>query len=382
MQDPISKKRMKIMLISLGVVFGLVLLYKVAMGFLFKRYMAQHAHPVVTVSTMTADYEAWQPKLTAVASIRAIRGVNVTAQLAGMVQKIYFTPGASVEENALLVQQNADDDLASLHALEANAELAQITYNRDKAQYKAQAISKETLDTDAANLKSLTAQVAQQAAVVEKKTIRAPFTGRLGISKVNPGQYINPGDAIVMLQALDPIYVDFFVPQQALAQLQVGMSVNVVSDVYPKHVFTGKITTINPGVEVATRNVEVEATIPNPNLELAPGMFASVEVTLGAAKQYLTLPQSAVSFNPYGSVIYTIKETGKDKEGKPILTATESFVTTGETRGDQVVILKGLEKGATVVTSGQLKLRNGSLIAINNSITPPNNPAPNLPNDH
>lgn len=382
MQDELTKKRMKIMLICVGVLFGGILIYKVMMGLLLKHYMKQYSNPVIEVSTTKVGYQSWQPKLTASGSLRAIRGVNVTAQLAGMVKKIYFTPGAFTNENDILVQLNADDDIASLHALEANAELSKITYNRDKAQYNIKAISKATLDTDAANLKNITAQVAQQTAIVEKKTIRAPFAGRLGISQINPGQYVNPGDSIVMLQTLDPIYADFFVPQQDLAQLKVGMPVTVTSDAYPNKVFTGKITTMNPGVDVSTRNVEVEATISNPQYELAPGMFSTVEVTIGEAKRYLTLPQSAVSFNPYGTVVFHIKESGKDKNGKPILTAMQSFVTTGETRGDQVVILKGLVEGETVVTSGQLKLRNGSLVAINNKIVPPNNPAPDLPNEH
>jgi membrane fusion protein (multidrug efflux system) len=382
MHNELAKKRMIIMLICLGILFGGIFAYKIFVGFMIKKYMAANSNPVVTVSAMQVDYQTWQPRLTASGSLRAIKGVNVTAQLAGMVQKIYFTPGSNVEENTLLVQLNADDDIALLHSLEASAELAVITYNRDKAQYKVQAVSKETLDTDAANVKNTAAQVAQQAAVVEKKSIRAPFTGRLGISQVNPGQYVNPGGSVVMLQTLDPIYADFYVPQQALAQLKVGMPVTVTSDTYPHKTFTGKITTINPGVEVDTRNVEVEATIANPQLELAPGMFVSVEVTIGEARPFLTLPQTAISFNPYGSVAYIVTETGKDKKGKPILTVKQSFVTTGETRGDQVVILKGLQKGQTVVTSGQLKLKNGSLVEINNAITPSNNPAPKLPNEY
>jgi len=382
MQDQLTKKRMKIMLICVGILFGSIFLYKAIMGFVFKQIMAKNKNPVVTVSTMQVGYQAWQPKLTASGSLRAIRGVNVTVQLAGMVQKIYFTPGSLVAENEVLVQLNADDDIALLHSLEANAELATITFNRDKAQYKAQAISKEALDTDAANLKSLTAKVAEQAAVVQKKTIRAPFSGRLGISEVNPGQYVNPGNPIVMLQTLDPIYVDFYVPQQDLAQLKVGMSVAVVSDAYPNKTFTGQITTINPAVEVDTRNVKVEATIANPKFELAPGMFAAVEVTIGSPQKYLTLPQTTVSFNPYGNIVYLVKASGKDKKGNPILSVTQSFVTTGETRGDQVVILTGLHAGETVVTSGQLKLKNGSLIAIDNSIAVPNNPSPHLPNEH
>ncbi|HSW70171.1 MAG TPA: efflux RND transporter periplasmic adaptor subunit [Gammaproteobacteria bacterium] len=369
------------MLISLSVLFGSIIIYKIIMGLLIQHFMAANKSPIVTVSTMKINYQSWQPKLIAAGSVRAIRGVNVTTQLAGMVSEIYFKPGQDVLENTVLVQLNADSDVAALQALEANAELAKVTYDRDLAQYKLKAISKAVLDADVANMKNTTALAAQQAAIVAKKTIRAPFSGRLGISQINPGQYINPGDPITMLQTLDPIYVDFFVPQQSLAALKNGLSVSIVTETFPSRTFTGKITTINPGVDVSTRNVEVEATIDNPQHELAPGMFVTATVTLGEPQNYLTLPQTAVAFNPYGELVYIIQEKGKDKKGT-ILEARQTFVTTGETRGDQIVVLKGLQQGQQVVTSGQLKLKNGSRVEINNTIQPPNNPVPQLPNNH
>ncbi len=380
--DQQTKNRMTIMLISVGVVFGIFIIYKIAMAMLFAHYMAANKSPAVTVSTMKVGYQEWQPKLTASGSLRAIRGVNVTAQLPGMVRDIYFKPGQDVEAEQPLVQLNADDEIALLQSLEANADLAQINYNRDMQQYKIQAISKAVLDADAANLKSLHAQVARQTAIVAKKTIRAPFAGRLGINNVNPGQYINPGDTVVMLQTLDPIYADFYIPQQSLAQLKLNSPVSITTETFPNETFTGTITTINPGIDVNTRNVEVEATINNPNHKLAPGMFVNVVVTVGEAKKYLTLPQTAVAFNPYGELVYVVNQTGKNDKDEPLLTATQSFVTTGETRGDQVVILQGLKEGQTVVTSGQLKLKNGSKVKINNTIQPPDNPAPKLPNNH
>ncbi|HSW93732.1 MAG TPA: efflux RND transporter periplasmic adaptor subunit [Gammaproteobacteria bacterium] len=379
--DQHTKKRMKIMLISMTILFGCIIGYKVFMGIMMQHYMAAFSSPVITVSTMKVENQPWQPRLTAAGGLRAIRGVNVTTQLAGMVTHIYFKPGQDVEENAVLVQLNADDDIALLHALEADANLAAVTYNRDKAQYKLQAISKAVLDADAATLNSSIAKVAQQAAIVEKKTIRAPFAGRLGICNINPGQFLNPGDTVTMLQTLDPIYVDFYVPQQSLALLKLNQPVAITTETFSNRLFTGKVTTINPGVDVDTRNVLVEATIDNPKHELAPGMYVKTIVTLGEPQNYLTLPQTAVTFNPYGQLVYLVKETGKDQKG-PILIATQSFVTTGETRGDQVVILQGLKEGETVVTSGQLKLKNGSRIVVNNAIQPPNNPAPHLPNNH
>ncbi len=379
--DQHTKKRMTIMLISVGILFGCIIIYKVVMGLIMQHFLAAFKSPVVTVSTMKAGYESWQPKLTAAGSLRAIRGVNITTQLEGMVTQIYFKPGQDVEENTLLVQLNADDSIALLQALQADEEIAKVNYERDKAQFKLQAISKAVLDADVATLKSATAKVAQQTAIVQMKTIRAPFAGHLGISQINPGQFIKPGDAVTMLQTVDPIYVDFYVPQQSLAQLKLNLPVTVTTETFPNQLFTGKITTINPGIDVGTRNVEVEATIDNPKHELVPGMFVATTVTIGEPKNYLTLPQTAVAFNPYGELVYTVKETGKDAKG-PILIATQKFVTTGETRGEQVVILQGLKEGETIVTSGQLKLKNGSRVEINNAIQPSDNPAPTLPNNH
>jgi len=345
------KKRMRVMLICVSILFGVIFLYKVLISYIIKRNMANQSK-VITVSTMKASLATWQPHLSATGSLRAIRGVNVTTELAGMVQTIYFTPGATVNEGDVLVQLNADNDIALLHSEEANAELANVTYQRDKAQYAIRAVSKQVVDNDAANLKSLRAQVAQQAAIVAKKTIRAPFNGRLGINNINPGEYVNPGNAIVMLQTLDPIYVDFYLPQQALGQIKVGMLVNVKSDTFPGQIFKGKITTINPAVDVSTRNVEVEATIANPRLEITPGMFADVEIKIGKPQRYITLPQSAIAYNSYGDIVYLVEEKGpdkndkKDKNKKPILIVNQAFVLTGEKRGDQVAILKGMDAGA------------------------------------
>lgn len=376
-----TKKPMTYMLIGVGVLFGGIFLYKIIMGLLIQHFIKTAKAPTVTVSAMTVHYADWQPKVRATGSTRATKGVYVTAQLGGMIQKIYLTPGALVHEGDVLVQQNADPDIGQLHALQANAELARITLARDKLQYKAKAISKQQLDTDEQNLKSLTAQVAQQSATVAMKTIRAPFSGRLGISSVNPGQYLNPGDKIIPLQTLDPIYVDFYVPQQLLPQLRTGQHVTVTSDSFPGKIFTGKITTIDPIVDTSTRNVQVEATVANPGSKLNPGMFTRVEVDAGKPKNYLTVPQTAVSFNPYGDIVYIV-HTQKDKDGEKTLIAKQSFVVTGETRGDQVTIVEGLKEGDTIVTSGQLKLKNGSQVAINNSVQPANNPEPIVTNEH
>ena len=369
-------KRMIKMLMFTGILFGGIFVYKSIGAYMFSLHMAHNKAPAVTVSTMTADYSTWQSELTYYASLRAIRGVNVTTSLAGIVQTIYFTPGEEVQPGTVLVQLNSDAEVAQLQSLQANENLAQTVYKRDKAQYAIKAISKATLDTDRANLKSLQAQVAQQAATAVKKTIMAPFAGRLGISAINPGQYLNAGDAIVSLQELDYIYADFYVPQQDLTKLQTGQVVNLTVDTFPRKVFTGKITTINPVLDNTTRNVEVEATFPNPDNKLVSGMSGNVVVTIGAPQKFLTLPQAAITFNPYGNIVYVVKKTGD------VLTASETFVTTGETRGDQIVILQGLNPGDVVVTSGQLKLKNGSTVEINNSVQPSNSATPDIANDY
>lgn len=374
-------KRMRIMLICAGILFGSIVIYKVVTGYLQYYFMTSHVH-IVTVSTMPVGYEKWQPSLKATGTLRAISGVYVTPELAGMVKKIYFFSGQDIKQGTPLVQLNADSDIALLHSLQAQAELARITYQRDAAQYAIRAISKQTLDTDIQNLKNLTAQVIEQQAIVAKKTIKAPFSGRLGISQIDLGQYLNPGDKVVSLQILDPIYADFYVPQQQLSQIGYGLPVTAYNVTAPDKKYTGFIMAIDPAIDPNTRNAEVRALIGNPNYDLLPGMFVAVEITTGKPQEYLTLPQTAISYNPYGDVVYLVKETGKDKKGNPILTANQVFVTTGEVRGDQVSILRGIKAGDVVVTSGQLKLKNGTRVAINNTIVPPNNPFPKVQNEH
>jgi membrane fusion protein (multidrug efflux system) len=370
---------MTIMLVSVALLFGAIFGFKYFKGLMIQKYMASMKSPAVTVSTMKVETSLWQPRLKAVGSLRARVGVNVTTELAGMVQTIYFTPGSEVEKGQVLVQLNAASEIGQLHSLQAQVELAKITFERDKAQFAAHAVSKQVVDTDEWNLKNLQAQVEQQAATVEKKTIRAPFAGRLGVNNINPGQYLNVADTVTTLQALDPIYADFYLPQQTLSQLKLGQQVIVFTDTYKGQPFNGKITTIQPAVDATTRNVQVEATIPNTRLLLAPGMFVDVEVDVASPQTFLTVPQSAISFNPYGDIAYIVKEgKEKDKNNKPVLTVAQVFVTVGETRGDQIAILKGLSKGDTLVTSGQIKLKNGSRIVVNYCIQPSNEAAPKI----
>src|SRR6266581_5822057 len=355
------KKRMTIMLIAVGLLIGGLVGYNFFKGYMMQKYMGKGPQPPATVSAMKAEYQLWQPQLNAVGTLRAVRGVDVTTEVAGLVRSVEFRSGDEVKQGQVLAQLNADSDIAQLHALEAAAELAQTVYERDKAQFDAQAISKAQVDADAADLKSKRAQVAQQNALINKKTLRAPFGGKLGISTVNPGQYLNPADKLVTLQSIDPVFVDFYVPQQQLPQVAIAQKVTVVTDAYKGQVFEGKISAINPKVDTNTRNVQVEARVPNPKRLLLPGMFATVSVASGEEQRYLTLPQTAITYNPYGDTVFVIKPSDrKDDKGNPILTAQQVFVTQGPRRGDQVAIVKGVDPGAQVVTSGQVKLKNGT----------------------
>lgn len=369
-------KRMVIMLVALGVLFGGIFGYKAFMGMMMKKHMSAGGPPPVTVTAIRAASQVWQPKLNAVGSLRAVRGVDVTSEITGLVRGIHFTSGDEVKAGQLLVELNADVENAQLHTLEAAAELAQIVYDRDRKQFEAQAVSRAALDADSADLKGKQAAVAQQAALVAKKSISAPFAGKLGISLINPGQYVNPGDKIVTLQSLDSIYVDFYLPQQELSRISLGQTVLATTDTYPDKIFTGKVTAIDPKVDTQTRNVQVQATILNPKHELLPGMYASVEIQAGEIMRYLTLPKTAVTFNPYGETVYLVEEQAKGTGGKKVLTAKQTFITIGSSRGDQVAVLTGIKEGDLVITSGQLKLKNGSTVIINNRVQPLNDPAP------
>ncbi|HPI93370.1 MAG TPA: efflux RND transporter periplasmic adaptor subunit [Deltaproteobacteria bacterium] len=363
-------KKMVIMLVAVGILFGGIFGYKAFGTYMMKKYMAAGGMPPVTVSTVKAASETWQPRLKAVGTLRAVQGVDVSCEIEGIVKGVHFTSGDEVRAGQVLVQLNADTDLAQLQTLKASAELARSTYERYLKLFETQAISQAEMDAYTADFKAKTAQVVQQEAVIAKKTIRAPFAGRLGISSVNSGQYLNPGAKIVTLQALDTLYIDFTLPQQELSRLAKGQAVAVTTDTFPGRTFEGTVSAVNPKVDPQTRNVQAEAVIKNPGHELLPGMYASVEVQSGSARQYLTLPRTAVTFNPYGETVYLVEEKGRDKEGKPALVAVQKFVTVGPDRGDQVAILTGIKEGDLVVTSGQLKLKSGSPVIVNNQVQP------------
>jgi membrane fusion protein (multidrug efflux system) len=369
---------MLIMLVLFGVVLGGLFGFKGFVNGKIKEAMAGMANTPQTVSAAKAESSDWQPTIDAVGSLRAVRGADLSLEVPGVVEEILFQSGDEVQAGQILLRLRGEDEIAKLQSLEATAQLAQITYDRDVQLFKARAISQAVVDNDEANLRNFKAQVAQQKAIVDKKTLRAPFAGRLGLRQVDLGQFLSAGTVIATLQSLDPIFVDFLLPQQAVAQLAVGAKVEAKVDAFPDRMFTGKITAINPKIETASRNIQVRATLPNADQKLLPGMFATVQLETGAAQRLITLPQTAVSYNPYGSLVYLVDDKGKDADGKPQLTARQVFVTTGATRGDQVAILKGVAEGDMVVTSGQIKLRNGVPVVVDNRVVPKNDPAPKI----
>jgi membrane fusion protein (multidrug efflux system) len=371
-----TPKRMIIMLVLTGLVLAAVFGFEAFKGVMIRKFMATLSNPPQTVSTMVAASTEWRSQIEAVGSVRAVNGANLSAQVAGTVSAVHFQSGADVKKGDLLLELESADDVAHLEALKATAAMAQLTYDRDRTLVKTNAVSQQTADTDESNLKNAKALVAQQQALVDHKFVRAPFAGRLGIRQVDLGQYLAAGTAIVTLQQLDPIYVDFYAPQQSIAQLKVGQAATAKVDTYPNRHFEGKILAINSLVDAATRNVLVRAEFANKDGFLLPGMFATVDIDTGAPQKYVTLPQTAVAYNSYGDIVYLVEDKGKDANGKPQLVARQTFVTTGATRGDQVAIVKGVKDGDTVVTAGQVKLRNGTPVLINNTVQPANDPNP------
>jgi membrane fusion protein (multidrug efflux system) len=369
-------KRMVIMLIAVAVVLGGIFGFQLFKAAMIKKFMSAMASPPQTVSATKAGFSAWQPKIEAIGSLRAVNGADLSIEVSGVVGSISFNSGDDVKEGAELLKLRSEDDLAKLQSLQATAELNNITYQRDLQQFKLQAVSQANLDTDAANLKNANAQVAQQQAILDKKTLRAPFAGHLGIRAVDIGQYLSAGTAIVTLQALDPIFMDFFVPQQSIDRLRLGQTIAVKVDAYKDQTFPGEVSAINPRVDASSRNVQVRATLKNADHRLLPGMYATVEINTGAPQNYITLPQTVITYNPYGDTVFILDSKGADANGKPQLIARQTFVTTGPTRGDQVAVLKGVNDGETIVTAGQLKLHNGSTVLIDNSVTPTADAAP------
>jgi len=374
-------KRMLVMLVLAVSAFGAIIGFQTFKARMVKQYLSSQGLPTQTVSTITVHDSEWQPAIRSVGTLRAERGADIAPEVAGVISAIHFRSGDEVPAGAPLVQLNDASERAQLASLVAAAQLAEINYRRDREQLRKGFVTQSVVDTDAANLKVAQAHVAEQQALLDKKLVRAPFAGRLGIRAVDLGQYVAAGTKLVTLQSLDPILVDFSLPQTELGQLAPGRMVTVSTNALPGEHFSGTVEAIDAKVDPATRNVLVRASIGNPQHHLLPGLFVDAEVSAGEAKRYLTLPQTAIAFNPYGNTVFVVTEKGKGADGKPQLVAAQRFVTTGPVRGDQIAVVSGLAEGDTVVTAGQLKLRNGMPVRIDNSIQPANeaNPQPKDP---
>lgn len=339
------------------------------------KMMAQSADfrpPPTPVTATEAAADSWEILLPAVGSLSAVQGVTVAAEVSGKVTGIAFEPGQQVEAGALLVQQDAATERALLPGAEAAAALAKTSLQRTRTLLADQAVSQSDLDEAVARRQQAVADLENLQAALEKKAIRAPFAGRLGVRQVNLGQILQPGDEIVTLQALNPIFVDFYLPQQQLGQVKTGLAVRVTSDAFADREMVGRLTTISPKVEEATRNVRVQATLDNPEELLRPGMYVNVAVVLPEKKEVLTVPLTAILYAPYGNTVFIVADAEKEGEAGEAagLVLRQQVVELGEQRGDFVDVLSGLQPGDRVVTTGVFKLRNGMSVVVDNDLQP------------
>lgn len=376
---PSTRKRMIWMLIGALVVFGGVFAVKAMMGAGMNQFFDNMPQPAVAVSSTIAQKQRWSDSGEAVGTFVAINGTDVTTEAGGVVRAIEFEAGQPVRAGAVLIRLNAANELATLRSLEAAAKLARVQANRWQQLGNDKLVSLDEVQSRVTAAATAQAQADAQRALIEQKTIRAPFSGVLGIRKVNLGQFVSPGSPIVSLQQLDPIYLDFSLPEQQMGKVSEGVMVRATVDAMPGKVFEGRVTAVEPQADPSTRNFKAQATLQNPGGTLRPGTFAHVDFATGGEREVVVIPQTAVSFNPYGNAVFVInkvprKEGEKDMQGKPLtgdkLVVTQRFVKTGTTRGDLIAVTEGLKPGEQIVTSGLLKLRNDAEVTINNKVQP------------
>lgn len=376
----------------MGIVLGgAVLLFGAVFGIKAMMSRGMNAHfdnmsqPAVAVTAYTAKAERWRENGEAVGTFVAVNGTDVTAEAGGVIREILFQPGQRVKAGTVLVRLNTTNEEATLRALEASAKLAVQQRDRWRELGTQKLVSQSEVEERATQAATTLAQVEAQRAVIALKTVRAPFDGVLGIRKINLGQYVTPGDPLVNLQALDPILLDFTLPQQRLAQVAEGTVVRASLDGIPGNAFDGTVVAIEPQVDAQTRNFKVQARFVNEDLALRPGMFAKIAFDLGGDRSVVVIPQTAITFNPYGNAVFVIEEVKRgegemDAQGKPAtgnkLLVRQRFVKTGATRGDLIAVTEGLKPGERVVTSGLLKLRNDAEVTVNNKVQPGADAAP------
>ncbi|HRX71191.1 MAG: efflux RND transporter periplasmic adaptor subunit [Candidatus Competibacteraceae bacterium] len=355
---------------------GLLLVVGVLAGLKIWQFQAMAAadansqQPPATVTTAVVQQDFWQPTLNAVGSVIAVQGVTISAEVAATVKRIAFESGATVRAGELLVELDDAVEQAQLRSAIASSDLAQLNLKRVRDLRPRNMVSQSDVDSAEAQAKQANAQVDNIRAVIAKKSIRAPFAGRLGIRQINLGQFLDSGTAIVSLQTVDPIYVDFALPQQNFPQLRVGMTVHVATDAAPGQTFEGKLSVISPEVDALTRTVRLRAALANPDGRLQPGMYVNVAAVLPAQEQVLMIPATAVLYAPYGDSVFVVEEKPDEKTGAGSLALVQKFVQLGPSRGDFVVVNSGLTVGETVVSTGVFKLRNGMKAVVDNQLAP------------
>ncbi len=357
-------RRIMFLLIATASIMIVFFAFQEFKSIMITRALRAFAAQKQVVSTTLAKSRSWQPTLKALGTLKSKRGVVLSLDASGIVKNISFTSGEYVHAGQVLLELHSEDELQQLAALRANAALSALTYQRDKEQYKFHAVSKAALQSAKYAFRNARALMEEEKRLVEKKILVAPFSGQLGIRLVNVGQYLTPGTSIVEIQSLRTIFVDFMLPQRDLKIVKVGQTVYAHIDAFPKTSFPGKITAINPMVSSISRNVELRATLEHSRYHLLPGMFATIQISAGHKRNYLTLPQTAISYNSYGDTIYFIQ---RSKGG---LIARQTFVVLGPKHGDSVAVLSGITAGEQIVTSGQIKLHNGANVLINNKVRP------------
>jgi len=370
-------KRMILMLVIAAAVIAGLGYFKLRQVQAAMKQGASFTPPPEAVTAISAHQETWPSTLDVVGTVQAIHGVTVSADLPGTVAKIDFESGKFVQKGDVLVEQDTRQERAQLAAMVAQWELAKVNYDRMQQLVKEGVISKSDYDKATADQKQTTANAGEIKATIERKTIRAPFSGVLGIRQVNLGQYLASGNPIVPLQSLDPIYVNFSVPQQVMSQMKIGRTVQLNTDGPTSARFVGKINALDSVIDESTRNVQVQATVANPHSNLRPGMFVQVAVAVGTNRTVVPLPSSAINYAPFGDSVYVIGPA-KGKDGKPYQAVHQQFIKVEGSRGDQVAVVSGIKPGDEVVTSGAFKLRNGAAVVVNNTVQPGNNPAPHV----
>jgi membrane fusion protein, multidrug efflux system len=360
---------------ALGAVFAVLSLFFVLVdikAFQIRKMTAggQGGMPPTTVTSAEVKQENWPTLLSAVGGVSAVEGAVVSSELAGVVAEIRFENGGVAKKGDVLMQLDASAEEAQMHSAEADLQLARADLQRAGDLTARKVISKAAFDAAESKYKQKAASVDQMRSMIVKKTVHAPFDGQLGIRQVNVGQSIDARHPVVALTSLDPVFVDFALPQQHLGQLKEGLEVRMRSDAMPGREFTGKLTAINSMVDASTRNVSLQATLPNPDHVLRPGMFAKVEVVLPRKEPVLAIPATAISYAPYGDSVFVIEKKKDEKTGKESQVIRQQFIRIGETRGDFVTVKQGLKASETVVSSGVFKLRNGMPVVINNELAP------------